>query len=292
MKKSLFDQKACSTAPDDGCSQLEDYGRALKRRGASPNTIRTYQSSVRLFYSLYQEADYESLNRFRDFLLSRFSPATANCRICGLNQYLDFLSEICPEQSSYRLATIKNFRNPYLDSIISNEDYNRLKEGLKRDQNWTGYFLVRILACTGVRVSELVQIKAEHLRVGCLDLCSKGRKVRRIYFPRDLQTEAVKWLDATGFSGGFLFSNSQGLPLTTRSINRTLHLMAQRYQIPVETVHPHAFRHLFAKNFLKEYNDITLLADLLGHSSIKTTRIYLTKSAREQREDIDRIVNW
>ena len=285
MKKYEYDSK-------EGYGLLEAYGQDLKRRGASQNTIRTYQSSVRLFYSLYQQADTENLKRYRDYLLRSFSPATANCRICGLNQYLEFLAKNQSEISRYRLATIKNFKNPFLDSIISNEDYNRLKEGLKRDQNWTGYFLVRILACTGVRVSELVQIKAEHLRVGCLDLCSKGRKVRRIYFPKDLQKEAIQWLDSAGVSGGFLFANPHGLPLTTRSINRMLHLMARRYQVPAHTVHPHAFRHLFAKNFLREYNDITLLADLLGHSSIKTTRIYLTKSTLEQREDIDRIVTW
>ena len=266
MKKYEYDSK-------EGYGLLEAYGQDLKRRGASQNTIRTYQSSVRLFYSLYQQADTENLKKYRDYLLRSFSPATANCRICGLNQYLEFLAKNQSEISRYRLATIKNFKNPFLDSII-------------------GYFLVRILACTGVRVSELVQIKAEHLRVGCLDLCSKGRKVRRIYFPKDLQKEAIQWLDSAGVSGGFLFANPHGLPLTTRSINRMLHLMARRYQVPAHTVHPHAFRHLFAKNFLREYNDISLLADLLGHSSIKTTRIYLTKSTLEQREDIDRIVNW
>ena len=287
MKKDIHKK-----SQEEDIHQLDAYARALKRRGASPNTIRTYEGSVRLFFSLYQQLDMEQLKQFRGYLLSHFSPSTANCRICGMNQYLDFLSEERAETCRYRLDTVKSHKNPYLDSIISNEDYNRLKEGLKKDQNWTGYFLVRILACTGVRVGELVQIKAEHLKVGCLDLCSKGKKVRRIYFPKDLQEEVLGWLEASGISSGFLFANAQGLPLSTRSINRALHVMARRYGIPPEQVHPHAFRHLFAKNFLKEYNDISLLADLLGHNSIKTTRIYLTKSTPEQRADIDRIVTW
>ena len=106
MKKYEYDSK-------EGYGLLEAYGQDLKRRGASQNTIRTYQSSVRLFYSLYQQADTENLKKYRDYLLRSFSPATANCRICGLNQYLEFLAKNQSEISRYRLATIKNFKTPF-----------------------------------------------------------------------------------------------------------------------------------------------------------------------------------
>ena len=77
-----------------------------------------------------------------------------------------------------------------------------------------------------------------------------------------------------------------------RGISSQLKTLAIRCQIPPETVYPHSFRHRFAKNFLEKFNDISLLADLMGHESIETTRIYLTKSTQEQRELIDKIVTW
>ena len=148
------------------------------------------------------------------------------------------------------------------------------------------------LACTGARVSELIQMKAEHLDMRYMDLYSKGGKVRRIYLPDTLCLEALDWVHQRGIDSGFIFITSHGQLITPRGISSQLKVLARRYGIPADTVYPHAFRHRFAKNFLANFNDITLLADLMGHESIETTRIYLNKSTDEQREMIDRIVTW
>ena len=100
------------------------------------------------------------------------------------------------------------------------------------------------------------------------------------------------WYSANGKKSGFLFTNKNGKPLTPRWINLHLKDLAVRYNINPDLVYPHSFRHRFAKNFLGKCNDISLLADLLGHESIETTRIYLTKSTAKQREIIDAIVTW
>lgn len=104
--------------------------------------------------------------------------------------------------------------------------------------------------------------------------------------------EALEWLSAKGQVSGFLFVNRRGNQITARGISSQLKTLAIRCNIPPETVYPHSFRHRFAKNFLEKFNDISLLADLMGHESIETTRIYLTKSTQEQRELIDKIVTW
>ena len=116
--------------------------------------------------------------------------------------------------------------------------------------------------------------------------------MRRLYIPEKLQKEAVKFLDKEGRSNGYLFLNSQGERITPRGISMRLKEFAGKYGIDPDKVHPHAFRHLFAKNFLKKNKDIALLADLLGHSSIETTRIYLQQSSREQGKMVDEIVDW
>ena len=180
----------------------------------------------------------------------------------------------------------------YKASTVNKEDYETFKKRLKDSGNMLWYFVVRFLACTGARVSELIQIKAEHLHLGYIDLYTKGGKVRRLHFPDALCQEALEWLSAKGQVSGFLFVNRRGNQITARGISSQLKTLAIRCNIPPETVYPHSFRHRFAKNFLEKFNDISLLADLMGHESIETTRIYLTKSTQEQRELIDKIVTW
>lgn len=194
--------------------------------------------------------------------------------------------------ADYRLPAVRTKSTSFLDSVISQEDYEHLKSSLKRDQNMFWYFIVRFLASTGARVSELLQIRLEYLRFGYMDLYSKGGKVRRVYFPRELCQEALSWFQARGIQSGYIFLNRSHRPLTPRGVRSQLKELARRYDIDPETVYPHSFRHRFAQNFLSRFNDISLLADLMGHESIETTRIYLTKSSREQKQVIDQIVTW
>ena len=151
---------------------------------------------------------------------------------------------------------------------------------------------MRYLAATGARVSELIQIKVEHVFTGYFDLYSKGGKLRRLYIPKKLKTETEVWLNEKGITSGYLFLNRFGERITVRGIAQQLKNYAKKYGLNPKVVYPHSFRHRFAKNFLERYNDISLLADLMGHESIETTRIYLRKTASEQQEIVDKIVTW
>lgn len=274
----------------------EGFKEYLLQQGFSDNTLLSYLSAVYQFLQLYGQVTAENLISYRTFLLERFRPSTVNTRICAINRYLDYLEKTKPrgncQQETARLKVVKCQPKTFVDTVISRKDYNKLKKKLEAEENWFWYFLVRVMACTGVRVSELVQIKAEHIRDSYMDICSKGSKTRRIYFPRNLQQEMLAWLGQENHQSGLIFINKSGRSLTSREINRKLKVFARRYHIPGEVMTPHSFRHRFAQNFLAQYNDITLLADLLGHSSLKTTRIYLTKSSDEQWKAVDRIVTW
>ena len=113
-----------------------------------------------------------------------------------------------------------------------------------------------------------------------------------MYIPKKLKTETLKWTSDIGLTSGYLFLNRFGERITTRGISHQLKIFATEYGINPDVVYPHSFRHRFAKNFLDRYNDLALLADLMGHESIETTRIYLRRTANEQQEIIDRIVTW
>ena len=138
----------------------------------------------------------------------------------------------------------------------------------------------------------MVQIKAEHVEVGYFDLYTKGGKLRRLYIPKRLRDETSDWLKEEGRISGYLFLNRFGERITTRGISQQLKNYAGRYGLNTKVVYPHSFRHRYAKNFLEKFNDIALLADLMGHESIETTRIYLRRTASEQQALVDKIVTW
>ena len=121
---------------------------------------------------------------------------------------------------------------------------------------------------------------------------SKGGKLRRLYIPKMLREEALLWIESLNRKSGYLFLNRFNKRITTRGIAQQLKNYAKKYGINEKVVYPHSFRHRYAKNFLEKFNDISLLADLMGHESIETTRIYLRRTASEQQELVDTIVTW
>ena len=152
--------------------------------------------------------------------------------------------------------------------------------------------MVWFLTATGARVSELLQIKVEDVLHAYLDMYTKGGKIRRLYIPKKLREEAMKWIEENGINSGYIFLNRFGEKITSRGIAIQLKHFAHKYGINPKVVYPHSFRHRFAKNFLDKFNDIALLADLMGHESIETTRIYLRRTASEQQAIVDKVVVW
>ena len=176
--------------------------------------------------------------------------------------------------------------------MISQPDYEYLRDSLLKDGRKKWYFIVRFLAATGARISELLKIKVEHVRIGYLDINSKGGKTRRIYIPEALRKSALEWLSEAKIESGFIFLNRRGKVMTPTGLGSKLKKLGVKYGLDAQVVYPHSFRHRFAKNFIEKYNDIALLADLMGHSNIETTRIYLRRTHAEQREIVDTVITW
>lgn len=253
----------------------------------SSNTISAYIYTVNDFKSKQKELNKKNLLLYKTYLIETFKPKTVNLRIQALNKYLDYL-----HKPRLRLKSVKVQQRTYLENVISNADYIFLKNRLKKERNLEWYFVVRFLAATGARVSELVQLKVEHVKIGYYDIYTKGGKMRRLFIPKKLRIEAEVWLSALKRESGYLFLNRFGERITTRGIAQQLKNFAMKYGLNPKVVYPHSFRHRYAKNFLEKFNDISLLADLMGHESIETTRIYLRRTASEQREIVDKIVVW
>lgn len=265
---------------------MDEFEQHLRKKGLAENTVKSYLYGTTYFLKNY-ELKIEDLLEYKGYLLEHFKPKTVNLRIQGINKYLEFR-----HLENLKLNFIKIQQKSFLEDVISPADYLFPKRKLKNDRNLKWHFVVWYLGATGARVSELIKIKVEHIEVGYFDIYSKGGKVRRLYIPKKLREETIKWLEAEERSTGYLFLNRFSVPITTRGIAQQLKNYAKKYGLDAKVVYPHSFRHLFAKNFLSKYNDIALLADLMGHESIETTRIYLRKSANEQQSIVDKVVTW
>lgn len=266
---------------------IEEFERHLRETNLSENTVASYLFAVKQYYAQYNTVTQKNLRAYKMWLIENYKPKTVNLRLRGINCYLESIGK-----ENRKLPSVRVQQKAFLENVISEADYTYFKTCLKRDGEMFWYFVIRFLAATGARVSELIQIKVEHVKLGHIDLYSKGGKLRRIYIPKALQDEALSWLTEKKQESGFIFLNRYGDRITTRGISGQLKTLAVRYNIDPAVVYPHSFRHRFAKSFLERCNDIAFLADLMGHESIETTRIYLRKTATEQRAIVDSIVDW
>lgn len=268
--------------------KMEKFKAFLVASNLAPNTVSAYLTALKNYNEKYEDVNKRNLLEWKVYLIENFKAKTVNLKIQAINKYLEFI-----KKPNLRIKAVKVQQRTFLENVISDADYVFLKRKLKQEDNKEWYFIVRFLGATGARISELIKIKVEHVELGYIDLYTKGGKIRRIYIPLALRKEAESWIkNDLKINSGYLFLNRFGDRITTRGISQQLKNFAIKYGIDPKVVYPHSFRHRFAKNFLEKYNDIALLADLMGHESIETTRIYLRKTASEQQAIVDKIVTW
>jgi site-specific recombinase XerD len=218
---------------------------------------------------------------YKEHLISTYKPASVNSYIISLNKFLKFTN-----QDSLRVKTVRIQRRNSLDNVLTEEDYAALLECAKNRKNKRLYYLIRTLTSSGIRVGELQYITAGMLETGKIYAYTKN-KMREIIIPRSLCLELREYCEERNITG-IIFHGKQADTLIDKArIWRELKQLAKAAGVSVEKVHAHNFRHFFAKQFLSKYNDIVDLADILGHSSIETTRIYTRTSSNEKRTRID-----
>ena len=155
--------------------------RYLAKTNLAENTIASYVWTVTYFLEHYKEVNKKNLLAYKGYLVENFKPQTVNLRLQAVNRFLEF-----NKQEKLKMKFVKAQQKNFLENVISDANYKFLKAKLKTDGYDQWYFIVWFMAATGARVSELLQIKAEHVSVGYLDLYSKGGKMRRIYIPKRL----------------------------------------------------------------------------------------------------------
>lgn len=178
--------------------ELDKFEEFLSQGNMAKNTISAYLYAVKEFGFRHKELNKRNLLVYKTYLIETYKPKTVNLRIQALNKYLVFVGK-----TKLRLKSVKVQQRSYLENVISNADYTFLKNKLKKEDNLEWYFVVRFLAATGARVSELVQIKVEHVQVGYYDIYTKGGQDTAYLYPQDIahgnrkvvaDTQPYKWL--------------------------------------------------------------------------------------------------
>lgn len=262
---------------------IKNYERELKHRELSQATINLYLRAVKdlLEFADGEEITQDLLLDYKKVMMDKYQTSTVNTKITILNNYLDF------KEKDISVKQEKTQRSNILDDVLNYNEYERIRNMATTRGKPRTRALIQILYYTGVRVSEIEFVTVEALKKGYIDIYNKG-KHRRVAISRALDRELKAYIKQEGITEGSIIKSSRGEPLSRSQVFKDLKYIGGQARVKKSKVYPHSFRHLFAKQWLANNNgNILGLADILGHSSIETTRIYTTLSTDEQRETIN-----
>lgn len=266
---------------------LAAFARQLGEEERSPATLEKYLREVRQFAAFLggREVTRELAAAWREELSARQSPATVNGKLTALDRLLAFLGwEDC------RVKHLRVQRQLFRDSAreLSREEYARLVETARRLGRGRLSLLMETICATGIRVSEVRYITAEAVREGRTEIALKG-KIRTILLPGKLCRKLEKYARQKKITSGELFLTRSGRPMSRKQIWAEMKGVCRAAGVAPSKVFPHNLRHLFARCFYHVCRDVAQLADILGHSSIDTTRIYLISTGSEHVKTLERL---
>lgn len=261
------------------------YCAYLKKEEKSKATISQYEYSVRQFLQFAGEAELckETVISFKDDLVRNYKCSSVNAKLAALNGYLTFIG-----RTDLRVRQIRMQRNTFVsrERILTKKEYSRLLKTAKDRRNGKLALLMQTICATGIRVSELKYITVEAVMEQEAVIRLKG-KTRVILIPADLCQRLLKYAERNRIEAGEIFLSRSRQTLGRTSIWRMMKRLCIAAGIQASKVFPHSLRHLFARTFYEAGKDISRLADVLGHSNVNTTRIYIASSGQEHRRVID-----
>lgn len=268
--------------------QIAAYVRYLKQEERTPATLEKYLRDVRAF-ALWLDGEAvtkEVVTCWKERLLAEHrAPSTVNAALSALNGLFRFLGwEGC--RARFVKVQRRLFRDPARE--LTRADYDQLVTAARAHGLERLALVMETICATGIRVSELRYITVETARRGRAEISLKG-KVRTILIPAKLARKLLKYAKKNKTVSGEIFLTGNGRSLSRRQIWAEMKRLCKYAGVEPSKVFPHNLRHCFAVAFYRAYKDIAKLADVLGHSSIETTRIYLLTSGAEHQRQLDRL---
>lgn len=270
-------------------SELKEYEDWLVHREYSPATIEKYTHVLSRFFQesrLEGEPTKEDVAAWRDGLArTGYSAASVNAMLAAVNGYQEFR-----ERPQEKAKPLKRQRRAFRDEKreLNREEYIRLLNAARSGGSKRTLLLLQTICAMGIRVSELRAITVEAVCRGRARIQCKG-KCREILLPAALCNRLKRWCGRQHIHSGPVFLSRRGNPLDRVTVWKLMKALCKAAGVAWEKVYPHNLRHLFARTFYRLERDLSKLADLLGHSSIETTRIYIMESGAEHQRLLERM---
>lgn len=268
--------------------EITAFGRYLRAEERSAGTMEKYLRDVRQFAAWLAErvVTKENVAGWKEHLLAeRYDPSTVNGKLAALNVFFCFMDwqDCCVK--SLKLQR-RLFRDPARE--LTQEEYRHLTETARNLGNERLLLLMETICATGIRVSEVRYITVEAISAGKAEIFLKG-KIRTILIPNKLCRKLRKYAHKQKITSGEIFLTRSGKPLSRKQIWAEMKAICQKAGVEPGKVFPHNLRHLFARCFYRVCRDIARLADVLGHSSVETTRIYLISTGAEHARTLEQL---
>lgn len=265
---------------------ITDFQIHLREEEKSNATIQKYIRDISAFQLYAGEADItkETTISFKQQLIDNgYAVRSVNSMLASLNSLFSFLG-----WHDLKVKTIKVQRQVFCseEKELTKAEYERLCRTAQRKKNERLYLILQTICGTGIRVSELQFITVESIRRGEAVVNCKG-KTRSVFIVRDLQKKLLRYAAEQGMQSGTIFITRTGKPISRTNIWREMKALCVEANVNPNKVFPHNLRHLFARVFYGIEKDLAKLADILGHTSINTTRIYIISTGTEHRRRME-----
>ena len=266
--------------------QLASFRSHLHKEERSAATVEKYLSEVTRFFTWLSEKEVTKtgVSQWKEHLLySGYAPSTVNGKLTALDRFLDFLG-----WGDCKVKHLKLQRRLFRDDSreLTKAEYERLICAAGDMGNERLSLLMESICGTGIRVSEVKCLTVEAVQAGKAEIRLKG-KIRTILIPGKLRRKLLKYAKKRKIASGEIFLTRGGKSLSRKQIWADMKVICKKAGVAPSKVFPHNLRHLFARTFYRVCRDVAKLADVLGHSSIETTRIYLISTGAEHAKTLD-----
>lgn len=270
-----------------GEKTVEGFRLRLIEEEKSAATVAKYTADVRAFIAFLkgEEVTKIKVTEYKSMLVERYAPASVNAAIASLNSFFEFLG-----MQSMKVKSLKIQRRIFADreKELTKEEYGKLLCAAERKGDERIYYIMQTICATGIRVSELKYITVEAIARGGARISCKG-KMRVVMIPRRLCRALEKYAKSHKIKKGPVFVTKNGKPVDRSNIWNDMKKLCEEARVSWKKVFPHNLRHLFARTYYSVKKDIVRLADILGHSSVNTARIYTMEAGDVHRRQIEQL---
>lgn len=268
-------------------NQISEFKKYLLNEEKSSVTVEKYIRDVTTFYVWSNNRAIEKADviAYKEFLMGSYKIASVNSMLSSINSFFTYL-----EWFELKVKTLKKQKELFIreEKELTKAEYERLLDAARRKKNKRIYYIMQTICATGIRISELRFITTEAIRMQRAEVRCKGKN-RVVFIPKNLCKILKEYAKEENIQNGSIFTTKTGKPINRRNVWADMKKLCETANVARTKVFPHNLRHLFARTFYSQQKDIVRLADLLGHSSVNTTRIYTIESGNKHKRIIQRL---